>query len=79
MDDRHKDTNKLLKKLPNAFGDTVMEFAKISTDAYHSGLLVGQLTVLKEVKADIQRKIDKVQDQYDKTEIGAIMKKARDG
>ena len=79
MDDRHKDTNKLLKKLPNAFGDTVMEFAKISTDAYRNGSLVGQIAALKEVQSNIQHKIDKLQEQYDQTEVGAIMKKARDG
>ena len=67
------------KKLPSNFGAAVMEFAKISTDTYHSGSLVGQLTVLKELKSEIQHKIDKVQDRYDQTEVGAIMKKTRDG
>ena len=71
-----KDTN---KKLPESFGDTVMEFAKISTDAYHSGSLVGQITVLKEIQNDIQRKIDELQKKYDQTEVGAIMKKVKDG
>ena len=71
-----KDTN---KKLPSNFGDTVMEFAKISTDAYHSGSLVGQITVLKEIQNDIQRKIDELQKKYDHTEVGAIMKKVKDG
>ena len=71
-----KDTT---KKLPNDFGSTVMEFAKISTDAYRSGSLVGQITVLKEVQNDIQRRIDKLQDQYDQTDVGAVMKKVKDG
>ena len=68
-----------IKKLPSNFGDTVMEFAKISTDAYHSGSLVGQITVLKEIQNDIQRKIDELQKKYDQTEVGAIMKKVKDG
>ena len=79
MDDRHKDTNKLLKKLPDSFGDTVMEFAKISSDAYHSGVLQGEIKALGEVKTEIQRKLDDAQARYDKTPVGAIMKKARDG
>ena len=68
-----------IKKLPSSFGDTVMEFAKISTDAYRNGSLVGQIAALKEVQSNIQHKIDKLQEQYDQTEVGAIMKKARDG
>ena len=43
------DTKDTTKKLPNDFGNTVMEFAKISTDAYHSGSLVGQIKVLEEI------------------------------
>ena len=74
-----KKTDKSLKKLPNDFGNTVMEFAKISTDAYHSGSLVGQIKVLEEIKVDIQHKIDEIQKKYDQTEVGAIMKKTRDG
>ena len=73
------DTKDTTKKLPNDFGNTVMEFAKISTDAYHSGSLVGQITVLKEIQNDIQRKIDELQKKYDQTEVGAIMKKVKDG
>ena len=68
-----------IKKLPSNFGDTVMEFAKISTDAYHSGSLVGQITMLKEVQNDIQHKIDKLQEQYDQTEVGKIIKKVENG
>ena len=68
-----------IKKLPNDFGNTVMEFAKISTDAYRNGSLVGQIAVLKEIQNDIQHKIDKLQEQYDQTEVGAIMKKVKDG
>ena len=71
-----KDTT---KKLPNDFGNTVMEFAKISTDAYHSGSIVGQIKVLEELKIDIQHKIDKLQEQYDQTDVGAVMKKVKDG
>ena len=56
-----------------------MEFAKISSDAYRNGSLVGQIAALKEVQSNIQHKIDKLQEQYDQTEVGAIMKKARDG
>ena len=79
MDDRHKDTNKLLKKLPDSFGDTVMEFAKISTDAYHSGVLQGEIKALEEARTAIQIKLNDAQARYDKTTVGAIMKKARDG
>jgi len=68
-----------IKKLPSNFGDTVMEFAKISTDAYRSGSLVGQITMLKEVQNDIQHKIDKLQEQYDQTEVGKIIKKVENG
>ena len=67
------------QKLPNSFGDTVMEFAKLSTDAYRNGSLVGQIKVLEELKTDIQHKIDKLQEQYDQTDVGAIMKKVKDG
>ena len=73
------DTKDTTKKLPDSFGDTVMEFAKISTDAYRNGSLVGQIKVLEELRTNIQHKIDKLQEQYDQTEIGAVMKKARDG
>ncbi len=73
------DTKDITKKLPNDFGNTVMEFAKISSDAYRNGSLVGQIAALKEVQSNIQHKIDKLQEQYDQTEVGAIMKKARDG
>ena len=71
-----KDTT---KKLPDKFGDTVMEFAKLSTDAYRNGSIQGQLKVLEELQRDIQRKIDELQKQYDQTEVGAIMKKVKDG
>ncbi len=73
------DTKDTTKKLPNDFGNTVMEFTKISSDAYRNGSLVGQIAALKEVQSNIQHKIDKLQEQYDQTEVGAIMKKARDG
>ena len=68
-----------IKKLPNDFGNTVMEFAKISTDAYRNGSLVGQIAALKEVQGNIQHKIDKLQEQYDQTEVGKIMKKVENG
>jgi len=73
------DTKDTTKKLPNDFGNTVMEFAKLSTDAYRNGSLVGQIKVLEELRTDIQHKIDKLQEQYDQTDIGAVLKKARDG
>jgi len=76
-----KDTTEKLaiKKLPDSFGDTVMEFAKLSTDAYKNGSIQGQLKVLEELQRDIQRKIDDLQKQYDQTEVGAVMKKVKDG
>ena len=73
------DTKNTAKKLPDSFGDTVMEFAKLSTDAYRNGSIQGQLKVLEELQRDIQRKIDELQKQYDQTEVGSIMKKVRDG
>ena len=73
------DTKDTTKKLPDSFGDTVMEFAKLSTDSYRNGSLVGQIKVLEELKTDIQHKIDKLQEQYDQTDVGAVMKKVRDG
>jgi len=73
------DTKDTTKKLPDSFGDTVMEFAKLSTDAYRNGSIQGQLKVLEELQRDIQRKIDELQKQYDQTEVGSIMKKVRDG
>ena len=73
------DTKDTTKKLPDSFGETVMEFAKLSTDSYTNGSLVGQIKVLEELKTDIQRKIDKLQEQYDQTDVGAVMKKVRDG
>ena len=73
------DTKETTKKLPDSFGETVMEFAKLSTDAYRNGSMQGQLKVLEELQREIQRKIDEVQKQYDQTEVGAIMKKVKDG
>tara|TARA_R100000687_G_C6354912_1_gene120631 strand:+ start:242 stop:466 length:225 start_codon:yes stop_codon:yes gene_type:complete len=73
------DTKDTIKKLPNTFGDEVMKFAKLSTDAYRNGSIQGQLKVLEELQRDIQRKIDELQKQYDQTEVGAIMKKVKDG
>ena len=73
------DTKETTKKLPDDFGKQVMEFSKITMDAYRSGSLVGQIKVLEELQIEIQHKIDKLQDQYDQTEVGSIMKKVKDG
>ena len=66
-------------KLPNSFGDTVMEFAKISSDAYHNGVLQGEIKALEEARTEIQRKLNDAQARYDKTQVGAILKKVKDG
>ena len=50
------------QKLPDSFGETVMEFTKLSTDAYRNGSIQGQLKVLEELQRDIQRKIDELQE-----------------
>ena len=71
-----KDTT---KKLPDSFGERVLEFAKISTNAYQDGVLQGEIKVLEEIRNEVQRKINDAQARYDKTTVGAIMKKARDG
>ena len=73
------DTKDTTKKLPSSFGDTVMEFAKLSTDAYRNGSMQGQLKMLQELQVYIEGKIDEIQKQYDQTEVGAVMKKVRDG
>tara|TARA_R100001244_G_scaffold126292_1_gene96599 strand:+ start:353 stop:577 length:225 start_codon:yes stop_codon:yes gene_type:complete len=73
------DTKETTKKLPDSFGDTVMEFAKLSTDAYRNGSLQGQLKMLQELQTHLQSKIDEIQKEYDQTEIGTIMKKVKDG
>jgi hypothetical protein len=73
------DTKDTTKKLPSSFGDTVMEFAKLSTDAYRNGSMQGQLKMLQELQVYIEGKIDEIQKQYDQTEVGAIMKKVKDG
>jgi len=67
------------QKLPSNFGDTVMEFAKISSDAYHNGVLQGEIKALEEARTAIQIKLNDAQARYDKTEVGAILKKVRDG
>ena len=72
------DTKNTTTKLPDSFGDTVMEFAKLSTDAYRNGSLVGQIKVLEELKTDIQHKIDEIQKHYDQTEMGQALKKANE-
>ena len=46
------DTKNTAKKLPDSFGDTVMEFAKLSTDAYRNGSIQGQLKVLEAKRND---------------------------
>jgi len=73
------DTKNTTTKLPESFGETVMEFAKLSTDAYRNGSMQGQLKMLEELQVHIQNKIDEIQKQYDQTEVGAIMKKVKDG
>ena len=73
------DTKDTTKKLPDSFGETVMEFAKLSTDAYRNGSMQGQLKLLQELQVHIQQKIDEIQKEYDQTEVGSIMKKVRDG
>ena len=67
------------QKLPSNFGDTVMEFAKISSDAYHNGVLQGEIKALEEARTEIQRKLNDAQARYDKTQVGAILKKVKDG
>ena len=76
MDDKHAAGR---QKLPDDFGKQVMEFSKLTMDAYRSGSLVGQIKVLEELKIEIHHKIDKLQDQYDQTEVGAVLKKVKDG
>ena len=73
------DTKETIKKLPSSFGETVMEFAKLSTDAYKNGSMQGQLKMLQELQIYIEGKIDEIQKQYDQTDIGSVIKKARDG
>ena len=73
------DTKDTTKKLPDSFGETVMEFAKLSTDAYRNGSMHGQLKMLQELQVYIEGKVDEIQKQYDQTEVGAIMKKVKDG
>ena len=76
MDDKHADGR---QKLPDDFGKQVMEFTKLSTDAYRNGSMQGQLKLLQELQIHIGHKIDEIQKEYDQTEVGAIMKKVRDG
>ena len=53
------DTKDTTKILPVSYGDTVMEFAKISTDAYHDGVLQGEIKALEEARTAIQIKLTK--------------------
>ena len=76
MDDKHADGR---QKLPDDFGKQVLEFTKLSTDAYRNGSMQGQLKILRELQIHLQHKIDDIQKQYDQTEVGSIMKKVRDG
>ena len=76
MDDKHADGR---QKLPDDFGKQVLEFTKLSTDAYRNGSMQGQLKLLQELQVYIQQKIDEIQKEYDQTEVGSIMKKVRDG
>ena len=75
-----KDTTiRKVKDLPNDFGSTLMEFTKISTEAYHDGVLQGEIKALEEARSAIQIKLNDAHARYDKTKVGAILKKARDG
>ena len=76
MDDKHADGR---QKLPDDFGKQVLEFTKLSTDAYRNGSMQGQLKLLQELQVHMQQKIDEIQKEYDQTEVGSIMKKVRDG
>ena len=76
MDDKHADGR---QKLPDDFGKQVLEFTKLSTDAYRNGSMQGQLKLLQELQVHLQQKIDEIQKEYDQTEVGSIMKKVRDG
>ena len=76
MDDKHADGR---QKLPDDFEKQVLEFTKLSTDAYRNGSMQGQLKLLQELQVHIQQKIDEIQKEYDQTEVGSIMKKVRDG
>ena len=76
MDDKHADGR---QKLPDDFGKQVLEFTKLSMDAYRNGSMQGQLKLLQELQVHIQQKIDEIQKEYDQTEVGSIMKKVRDG
>ena len=67
------------KTFPRGLSQDVAGFTKITMDAYRDGSLVGQIIMLKKVQNDIQCKIDKLQEEYDQTEVGAILKKAKDG
>ena len=67
------------KTFPGGLSQDVAGFTKITMDAYRDGSLVGQIIMLKKVQNDIQCKIDKLQEEYDQTEVGAILKKAKDG
>ena len=73
------DTKDTTKKLPDDFGKQVLEFTKLSTDAYRNGSMQGQLKLLQELQVHLQQKIDEIQKEYDQTEVGSIMKKVRDG
>ena len=67
------------KTFPRGLSQDVAGFTKITMDAYRDGSLVGQIIMLKKVQNDIQCKIDKLQEEYDQTKVGAILKKAKDG
>jgi len=57
MDDKHADGR---QKLPDDFGKQVLEFTKLSTDAYRNGSMQGQLKLLQELQVHIQQKIDEI-------------------
>tara|TARA_R110000824_G_scaffold232752_2_gene420891 strand:+ start:373 stop:609 length:237 start_codon:yes stop_codon:yes gene_type:complete len=66
-------------KLPNTFGETVMEFAKLSTDNYRNGSILGQMKLIEELQLDLQRRHDALKKIYEQTEIGKILKKQHNG
>ena len=76
MDDKHADGR---QKLPDDFGKQVLEFTKLSTDAYRNGAMQGQLKLLQELQVHIQQKIDEIQKEYDQTEVGSVLKRVKDG
>ena len=55
-----------------------MGFTKITMDAYRDGTLQGQLKALNDLKNTIEYRIKEVQEIYDKTEAGKVLKRANE-